>query len=123
MLYREIIAVCSQIHTIHINTLCGQNVHFLHVIRGGEVNNGISVVKTRWPRLGEQELGPESKDAFAQNTAWPHPCNTFDIEHDKPSPGTSAVCLTGLFLHKFQNDDLLSVKLPRFVPPFWTYEL
>ena len=25
MLYREIIAVCSQIHTKHINTLCGQN--------------------------------------------------------------------------------------------------
>jgi len=26
MLYEEIIAVCSQIHTKHINTLCGQNV-------------------------------------------------------------------------------------------------
>jgi hypothetical protein len=26
MLYREIVAVCSQIHTKHINTLCGQNV-------------------------------------------------------------------------------------------------
>ena len=26
MLYREIIAVCSQIHTKHINTLWGQNV-------------------------------------------------------------------------------------------------
>jgi hypothetical protein len=26
MLYMEIIAVCSQIHTKHINTLCGQNV-------------------------------------------------------------------------------------------------
>ena len=26
MLYREIIAVCSQSHTKHINTLCGQNV-------------------------------------------------------------------------------------------------
>ena len=26
MLYREIIAVCSQIHTKHINTLCGQDV-------------------------------------------------------------------------------------------------
>ena len=29
MLYREIIAVCSQIHTKHIKTLCGQNVEFL----------------------------------------------------------------------------------------------
>ena len=25
MLYREIIAVCSQIHTKHKNTLCGKN--------------------------------------------------------------------------------------------------
>jgi len=25
MLSREIIAVCSQIHTKHVNTLCGQN--------------------------------------------------------------------------------------------------
>jgi hypothetical protein len=25
MLYREIIAVCSEIHTEHINTFCGQN--------------------------------------------------------------------------------------------------
>jgi len=31
MLYREIIAVCSQIHTKHINTLCGQNVEWLNV--------------------------------------------------------------------------------------------
>jgi hypothetical protein len=31
MLYREIIAVCSQIHTKHINTLLGQNVELLNV--------------------------------------------------------------------------------------------
>ena len=31
MLYREIIAVCSQIHTQHINTPCGQNVELLSV--------------------------------------------------------------------------------------------
>ena len=30
MLYREIMAVCSEIHTKHINTLCGQKVEFLH---------------------------------------------------------------------------------------------
>ena len=34
MLYREIIAVCSQIHTKHINTLCGQNVE-LHNVKPG----------------------------------------------------------------------------------------
>jgi len=31
MLYREIVAVCSEIHTKHINTLCGQNVELLNV--------------------------------------------------------------------------------------------
>ena len=31
MLYREIIAVCSQIHTKHINTVCGKNVDLLNV--------------------------------------------------------------------------------------------
>ena len=31
MLYRKIIAVCSEIHTKHINALCGQNVELLNV--------------------------------------------------------------------------------------------
>jgi hypothetical protein len=31
MLYREIIAISSQIHTKHINTLCGQNFGLLNV--------------------------------------------------------------------------------------------
>ena len=31
MLYREIMAVCSEIHTKYINTLCGQNVELLNV--------------------------------------------------------------------------------------------
>jgi len=31
MLYREIIVVCSEIHTKHVNTLCGRNVELLDV--------------------------------------------------------------------------------------------
>jgi len=31
MLYREIIAVCSQTYTKHINILCEQNVELLNV--------------------------------------------------------------------------------------------
>jgi len=31
MLYREIMAVCSEIHTKHINTVCGLNVELLSV--------------------------------------------------------------------------------------------
>jgi len=34
MLYREIITVCSQIHTKHLNAI-GQNVEFLNVKAGG----------------------------------------------------------------------------------------
>jgi len=35
MLYREITAVCFQIHTKHINALTGQNVEFVGVKAGG----------------------------------------------------------------------------------------
>ena len=33
MLYREIIALCSEIHTKHVNTVCGgQNVELLKAV-------------------------------------------------------------------------------------------
>jgi len=39
-MYREIIAVCAQIHTVHINTLCGQNVELLNVkVHGGFIKH------------------------------------------------------------------------------------
>jgi len=38
MFYMEIIAVCSEIHTKHINTLCGQIVELLN----GKLSN-------QWP--------------------------------------------------------------------------
>ena len=39
MLYREIIADFSQIHTKYINTLCGQKVEFLNVKLCGTCSN------------------------------------------------------------------------------------
>jgi len=39
MLYWKIIAVCSQIHTKHINILWGQNVELLSVKLGGTSSN------------------------------------------------------------------------------------
>jgi hypothetical protein len=39
MLYSEIIAVCSEIHTKHINTVCGKNVEFVNVKHGGTYSN------------------------------------------------------------------------------------
>jgi hypothetical protein len=38
MLYREIIAVCSEIHTKHINTLCGRNEEHLNAKPGDKQN-------------------------------------------------------------------------------------
>ena len=35
MLYREIIAVCSEIHRKDMSALCGQNVELLNVKPGG----------------------------------------------------------------------------------------
>jgi hypothetical protein len=46
MLYREIIAVCSEIHTKHINTLCGQNVEFLKTQSVARSKHSVSVIKT-----------------------------------------------------------------------------
>jgi len=39
MLCRETVALCSEIHTKHINTLCGQNVEFFNVESSGTQSN------------------------------------------------------------------------------------
>jgi len=47
MLYGEIMAVCCDIHTKHINTLCGQNVELLSVkLAVHIVTTGLQRVKT-----------------------------------------------------------------------------
>jgi hypothetical protein len=50
MLYREIIAVCSEIHTKYINTLCGQNVKFVNVKPGGAYSNNLALEVKEKPR-------------------------------------------------------------------------
>jgi len=44
MLYREIMAVCFQIHTKHINTVCGQNVELLNVKLAVHIVTTISLI-------------------------------------------------------------------------------
>jgi hypothetical protein len=47
MLYREIFDVCSQFHTKHIHTLCGQNVELLNVkLAVHRVTTGLQRVKS-----------------------------------------------------------------------------
>ena len=43
MLYRKIMAVGSEIHTKHINTMCGQNVEFVSVKSGGTYSDHCAV--------------------------------------------------------------------------------
>jgi hypothetical protein len=59
MLYREIKAVCSQIHTKQINTVCGQNVGFVKVLGGTESNH--------WP-LNDQRSVPNSIIVSTENS-------------------------------------------------------
>jgi hypothetical protein len=48
MLYREVIACCSEIHTKHINTVCGQNVELLNVkLEVHRVTTGLQEVQSR----------------------------------------------------------------------------
>ena len=58
MLYREIIAVCSEIHTKHINTLCGQNVEFVNI------KLGVHKVTTGLCR------GPVASTPFCWHSIW-----------------------------------------------------
>ena len=57
MRYREIIAVCSQIHRKHINTVCGQNAALCEVIKpnhkdfSGEPNRLINGIIKRTAAL------------------------------------------------------------------------
>jgi len=42
-------AVCSQIHTKHINKMCGQNIEFVNVkcsVRTAQYTHSVSVIKT-----------------------------------------------------------------------------
>jgi len=52
MLYREIIAVCSEIHTKHMNTLCGQNAELLVVkLVVHIVTTGLQRDEAKFPKI------------------------------------------------------------------------
>jgi len=67
MLYREIMAVCSQIHTKHINTLRGQNEELLNVKLSGTCSDHwtlegqISVIKTSQSMLYREIIAVSSE--------------------------------------------------------------
>jgi hypothetical protein len=59
MLYREIIAVCSEIHTKHINTMCGQNVEFVNVKPGGTYSD-------HWALKGQLSLKLSKREVLCR---------------------------------------------------------
>jgi hypothetical protein len=60
MLYREIIAVCCEIHTKHINTLCGQNVEFVSKVLVPIVTTESQLLTGKvHPRTGHEGLEEE----------------------------------------------------------------
>jgi len=71
MLYREIIAVCSHIHTKHINTLCGQNVELL-IVNAGAIPWGplcllcneyrVSSPAVKWRKRGVDNPPPSNAE-------------------------------------------------------------
>jgi hypothetical protein len=63
MLYSDIIAVCSEIHTKHINTLCGQNVEFVNVKPGGTYSNPLRTkALPRKPQDAQQKSNKHNLD-------------------------------------------------------------
>ena len=67
MLYREIIAVCSEIHTKHINTLCGQNVEFFLTVK----NIAVGTCRNDWVLKDEAMFG--AKQQLQEPTSLPTP--------------------------------------------------
>jgi len=70
MLYSEIIAVFSQIHTKHINTLCGQNIELLNVTVNGIFSDHWAL-EGKWCRSHHQSAGLPVKGQ-CQSVVTPH---------------------------------------------------
>ena len=55
MLYREIIAVRSEIHTKHINKPCEQNLELVHIVTAGLIGLGQKTTGCCFPTLRYQQ--------------------------------------------------------------------
>jgi len=64
MLYGEIIAVCSEIHTKHINTLCGQNLEIYGIAQWSGSNHRALKDWAAWWSTKQSIKIPASSKAF-----------------------------------------------------------
>ena len=85
MLYREIIAVCSQIRTKQINTLCGQNGELLNVkLVVHKLTTGLQVKHTQSHALSRPIVTPAGTEPTDTATLLRHTslrsCNTLHTD-------------------------------------------
>ena len=91
MLYREIIVVCSEFHTKHINTLCGQNVE-LECVQNGGISN-------HWATRGNHE----HKEDTCQHVGW---C-LYVGQHTDCRPKVCDCCIRLLHIPDDQTNHLI----------------
>jgi hypothetical protein len=72
MLYREIIAICSEIHTKHINALCGQNVEIVNVKPGGTYSNHWALNFRSLPKYNYTRYDKTQRIHNVHNITAPH---------------------------------------------------
>ena len=110
MFYREIIAVCSEIHTKHINTVCGQNVELwminlaVHIVTTGlyrvnsqlyyRTNIYIYLIYCRNMRTGRWRGHVNVRRASNRRTEWQSAHRGYVICTPLPSTQNSAPCIT-----------------------------
>ena len=126
MLYREIIAVCSQIHIKHINTLCGQNVELLNVKLAVHIVTALNVSDHDYrgiaPRI--HNFGHSTFDLFAmgkrplvpitQKTGWGHRHRLAALKrHPCPAENRSPI------LWSPSNTVITEIKLSRLHKDFY----
>ena len=73
MLYREVIAVCSEIHTKHINTLCGaeRRIIYIKIQSVPRSKHSLSIIKTSQLMLEREIIAVYSEIHIKHiNTVW-----------------------------------------------------
>ena len=73
MPYSDIIAVCSEIHTEHINALCWLKVEFLNVKPGGTYSDHFVLQAWNWERCSGGSTLVQCTATFYLHNIWKSP--------------------------------------------------